>query len=172
MRFDRSGTAAGVSDASRMELTSGLNHVAIVTGDLDRLVGFYADVFEASLVADEPTPFGRVGIVRLGPGIALNLFEIADAEHGTASPAMFERGHVDHFGLSASDPESFWELHRRLVARGCTTGDVTDFGPVIGFDFTDPDGMTCEVDLVLDPTLAGNHPPKPYAGSAQLADHN
>jgi hypothetical protein len=72
----------------------------------------------------------------------------------------------------ASDDESFWELHRRLVERSCTTGDVSDFGPVIGFDFTDPDGMTCEVDLVLDPTLAGNHPPQPYAATARLAGHN
>lgn len=155
-----------------MGLTSGLNHVALITNDLDRLTGFYADVFDASVVAVDTTPFGRIGIVRLGPGIALNVFEIADNKHGTGSPAMFGRGHVDHFAINASDDKSFWELHRRLVQRSCTTGDVSDFGPVIGFDFTDPDGMTCEVDLVLDPTLAGNHPPQPYAETARLADHN
>jgi catechol 2,3-dioxygenase-like lactoylglutathione lyase family enzyme len=155
-----------------MNLTSGLNHVAVVTHDLDRLTDFYAEVFGASVVAVDATPFGRIGIVRLGPGIALNLFEIADNAQPTGSPAMFERGHVDHFGINAVDDESFWELHRRLVELGCTTGDVNDFGPVIGFDFTDPDGTTCEVDLVLDPTLAGCHPPQRYAGAARLAEQS
>jgi catechol 2,3-dioxygenase-like lactoylglutathione lyase family enzyme len=155
-----------------MDLTSGINHVAIVTHDLDRLTAFYTEVFGGSVVAVDATPFGRIGIVRLGPGIALNLFETADNEHQTESPVMFGRGHVDHFGINAIDDQSFWELHRRLVERGCATGDVNDFGPVIGFDFTDPDGMTCEVDLVLDPTLAGSHSPQRYAGTARLADQS
>ena len=58
---------------------------------------------------------------------------------------------------------AFWELHNRLVAGGDSAGEVTDFGPVIGLDFTDPDGMACELNLILDPTLAGGHPhPSPF----------
>ena len=80
---------------------------------------------------------------------------------------MFDRGHLDHFGLEVTDVDTFWALHDRLVAEGHSTGEVTDFGPIIGFDFTDPDGMQCEVNLVLDPTLAGGHAPQPYASAAR-----
>ena len=90
------------------------------------------------------------------------MFEIPDNPNVTGRPEMFERGHIDHFGIAASDADSFWSLRERLVTGGHSSGEVTDFGPIIGFDFTDPDGMTAEVDLVLDPALAGGHEPRPY----------
>lgn len=145
-----------------MALVQGFNHVAVVTGDIDRLAGFYTAVFDAPLVQVEDTPFGRFGVVRLGAGVAVNIFEIAGNDHTAGRPTMFDRGHVDHFGIDVTDEASFNELRDRLVAGGHSTGEITDFGPVIGFDFTDPDGMVCQVNLVLDPTLAGGHPPARY----------
>ena len=150
-----------------MTLVRGLSHVAIVTADLDRLAGFYVDLFGATLVQVEHTPFGRIGIVRLGPGSGLNLFEIAGNEHAAGLPTMFDRGHLDHFGFDVADAAEFWELRDRLIAGGHSTGDVTDFGPIIGLDFIDPDGMACEVNLILDPTLAAGHPPIPYDVSSR-----
>ena len=145
-----------------MALVKGITHTAVVTGDLDRLVAFYNEMFETTLIELEETPFGRVGIVRLGAGSALNFFEIDGNEHVAGQPVMFDRGHIDHFGLAVTDSDAFWSLRDRLVERGHSNGDVTDFGPVLGFDFIDPDGMTCEVNLVLDPELAGGHAPEPY----------
>ncbi len=145
-----------------MALVQGINHVAVVTADLDRFAAFYCGIFEAELVDVDEAPFGRVAIIRLGRGTAMNVFEVADSKHAAGLPTMFGRGHIDHFGIDVIDSESFWRLRERLVAGGHSTGEVIDFGPVIGFDFSDPDGMTCEVDLVLDPTLAGGHPPAPY----------
>jgi len=150
-----------------MPLVKGISHVAVMTADLDRSAAFYCDVFGASLVEQEDTPFGRVGIIRLGAGSGLNLFEVTGNAHAAGQPTMFDRGHLDHFGLEVADVDAFWALHDRLVAEGHSTGEVTDFGPVIGFDFTDPDGMRCEVNLVLDPTLAGGHAPQPYASAAR-----
>ena len=145
-----------------MTLVRGISHVTIVTADLDRLASFYVDLFDATLVQVDDTPFGRIGIVRLGAGNGLNLFEIAGNEHVAGLPTMFDRGHLDHFGLEVADAAEFWELRDRLIAGGHSAGDVTDFGPVIGLDFIDPDGMACEVNLILDPTLAAGHPPIPY----------
>jgi catechol 2,3-dioxygenase-like lactoylglutathione lyase family enzyme len=143
-------------------LVGGISHVAIVTTDLDRLASFYVDLFDATVVQVDDTPFGRVGIVRLGSGTGLNLFEITDNDHAAGLPTMFDRGHLDHLGLDVADDAAFWTLRDRLIAGGHSTGDVTDFGPVIGLDFTDPDGMVGEVNLVLDATLTGSHPPIPY----------
>ena len=145
-----------------MTLVRGLSHVAIVTTDLDRLAIFYVDLFDATVVQVDDTPFGRVGIVRLGAGTGLNLFEITDNRHAAGLPTMFDRGHLDHLGLDVADADAFWTLRDLLIAGGHSTGDVTDFGPVIGLDFTDHDGMVGEVNLVLDPTLADSHPPIPY----------
>lgn len=146
-----------------MGLVQGFNHVAVVTGDIDRLAGFYNAVFDATLVQVEDVGFGRFGVVRLGDGVAVNLFEIAGNDHTTGRPTMFDRGHIDHFGIDVTDEASFFELRDRLVAGGHSSGEITDFGPLLGLMFTDPDGTDCEISLVLDPTLAGGRPPSRYA---------
>lgn len=145
-----------------MPLVQGINHAAVVTGDLDRLAAFYCEMFDVPLVLVDDTPFGRIGIVKLGPGVGLNLFEIAGNEHATGLPTMFGRGHLDHLGVQVTDRAAFDELRSRLVGGGYSTGEISDFGPVIGFEFTDPDGMHVDVDLVLDPDLTGAHEPRPY----------
>ncbi len=58
---------------------------------------------------------------------------------------MFQRSRLDHFGLLAPDREAFWTLHQRVLTAGAGTGEVTDFGPMWSFSFTDPDGMAAEV---------------------------
>jgi catechol 2,3-dioxygenase-like lactoylglutathione lyase family enzyme len=44
-------------------LTSGINHVAILTEDVDRFCAFYADVFGATVVFAETTPAFRHAIL-------------------------------------------------------------------------------------------------------------
>jgi len=151
-----------------MPLVQGINHVAIVTADLDRLATFYCATFQVPLVQVDDTPLGRIDIIGVGDGIALNLFEIAASDHATGRPTMFDRGHIDHLGLGVTDEAAFATLRDRLVASGHSTGEITDFGPVLGFDFIDPDGMTVEINLVLDPNLAGGHPPPAYESTPTL----
>ena len=71
-----------------MTLVRGISHVAIVTADLDRLARFYVDLFDAIAVQVDDTPFGRIGIVRLGAGTSLNLFDIAGG-HSTGDVTDF-----------------------------------------------------------------------------------
>jgi catechol 2,3-dioxygenase-like lactoylglutathione lyase family enzyme len=150
-----------------MEPVNGFSHIALVTADLDRLAAFYIDIFGAELVQVDDVPgTGRIGIVRVGGGVAMNLFEVPSSDHTAGRPTMFGRGHVDHFGVTATDEASFHELRRRLVERGCSDGAIVAFGPVIGFDCTDPDGMTVEVNLILDPTWRDGHEPRPYPETA------
>ena len=150
-----------------MNPLDGLSHVAVVSADLDRLARFYVEVFDATLRQVEELPTGRLGIVRLADGAGLNIFELAAGDlHVAGLPAIFARGHIDHVGLRARDAATFWALRDRLVAGGHSTGEVADFGPVLGLDFTDPDGMVCELNLVLDPSLSGGHAPVPAARPA------
>ncbi len=42
-----------------MVLTDGLNHVAILTGDMDRFIDFYSRMFEAEVAHDRVVREGR-----------------------------------------------------------------------------------------------------------------
>lgn len=127
-------------------LTSGLEHLAVVTRDADALHCFYRDVFDAEVVRDDRLPDGgRLSFVRLGETFELNVFELSHGSAGTDAGTMFHRGRLDHFGLRARDMAAFTELRRRLVEAGASDGFVTDFGPVLSVFFRDPDGIEAEV---------------------------
>jgi catechol 2,3-dioxygenase-like lactoylglutathione lyase family enzyme len=146
-----------------MTLLSGVNHVAVLTGDLDRFVDFYTSVFELDVVFTETTPAFRHAILRTGPTSWLHPAEVTGNPHGAAVPAMFERGHLDHLAVAAASDEAFEELRRRLVARGVCDGSVDDLGAFRSLWFEDPDGMRGELVVIIDTALGGIHEPRPYA---------
>ena len=127
-------------------LLDGVNHVAILTSDTDRLHAFYQEVFDATIGADqEMGPGGRLSFVHIGPHSELNVFQLDGNTEAERQVPMFERGRIDHMGLQASSIESFDEIRRRLMARGATDGFVTDFGPILSLFFIGPDGLEGEV---------------------------
>ncbi len=144
-----------------MQLLDGINHVAIMTEDLDRFTAFYSEVLKASLVFEETTPQFRHAIVSVGGGGVLHAVQAAGNPHARASSAMTDRGHLDHLALNVPSREAFDEVRRRLVDRGASDGAVSDLGPKLSLWFVDPDGMHIEVDWVRDPSLQGFHAPRP-----------
>jgi catechol 2,3-dioxygenase-like lactoylglutathione lyase family enzyme len=129
-------------------LLNGLNHVAILTNDTERLHAFYQEVFDAPVLRDGPEtddPDFRMSIIHLGPLSELNVFQIrgnTEADHQTP---MFGRGRIDHLALQAGSIEAFDAIRDRLMQRGASDGFVTDFGPILSVFFRDPDGLECEV---------------------------
>ena len=128
-------------------LTSGMDHVATITNDGDRLTAFYTDVFGATVERDGPEfPGGpRMIILNLGPATELNVFEIDDNDQADTQTPMFGRGRIDHIGLRAADLESFEQIRENLMRVGASDGTVTEFGRKISIFFRDPDQMECEV---------------------------
>jgi catechol 2,3-dioxygenase-like lactoylglutathione lyase family enzyme len=150
-----------------MSHLTGLNHVAVVTADLDRFVAFYTRVFGMEEVFREDAPGLRHAILRIDDGSSwLHPAEIPGNEHGTAIPQMFSRGHLDHLALTARTRDSFEALRARLVESGASDGRVEDLGAVHSLWFQDPDGMRGELTLLVDHTLEGIHAPRPLTGSA------
>ena len=127
-------------------LLDGVNHVAVLTKDTDRLHAFYRDMFDATVSHDERPEDGmRLSFIDLGPHTELNVFELtgnAQADHQTP---MFGRGRLDHMGLQAASLDAFTVIRDRLIGCGATDGFVTDFGPILSLFFTDPDGLEGEV---------------------------
>jgi catechol 2,3-dioxygenase-like lactoylglutathione lyase family enzyme len=132
-------------------LLDGVNHVAILTKDTDRLHQFYREVFDATIGGDmRPDDSVRLSFIDIGEGRELNVFELTDNEEADRQTPMFGRGRIDHLGLQAASLEAFELIRERLMARGSCDEFVTDFGPVLSLFFTDPDGLEGEV-LVPNP---------------------
>ena len=152
-----------------MSLVTGINHVAVLTQDLERFLAFYREVFEMQLLFEETTPAFRHAILRSGPTSWLHPASLSDNPHGAALPQMFQRGHLDHLALTASSPQAFDVARERLVARGASTGAVEDLGAFHAVWFRDPDGMQGELCLIVDPELQGFHAPRPVASGPGLS---
>jgi catechol 2,3-dioxygenase-like lactoylglutathione lyase family enzyme len=148
-----------------MKLVDGLNHVAILTADLDRFVGFYTSIFEMQVVFEEETPAFRHAILKAGEGAWIHPAEVQGNVHADALPEMFARGHIDHLALRAPTRDAFTEIRARLMAADATTGTVEDLGAMHSLWFRDPDGMRGEVCLVVDAALRSFHAPEPLAAT-------
>jgi catechol 2,3-dioxygenase-like lactoylglutathione lyase family enzyme len=144
-----------------MDLVSGVNHVAVLTADLDRFVDFYTGVFGLERVFSETTPAFRHAILRTGRESWLHPAEIPGNAHAAAIPAMFRRGHIDHVSLTAASQSSFEEICARLAERGARRGDVEDLGAFHSIWFEDPDGMRAELVVIVNAALEGIHAPRP-----------
>ncbi len=130
-----------------MPLTTGINHVALLTQDIDAFIGFYVEVFDAEVLFDIDEDGLRHAAVGVGGGAALHAFTFPDSPHAAASPEMFNRGHLDHVAINVADEDALDEARRRLVERKASDGAVTDFGALKSISFRDPDGLEAEVAL-------------------------
>ena len=141
-------------------LLDGINHVALLTSDTDRLVRFYAEVFDAGVASRQTEPGFSLTIIDVGPHSELNVFEIDGNDQAHHQAPMFGRGRLDHLGLQAASLEAFEEIRRRLIQRGAADEFVTDFGPVLSVFFADPDGLEGEVCVTNPDAVPGvSNPP-------------
>jgi len=140
-----------IEEAASVGLLSGLNHIATITNDTDRLHRFYVDVFDAVIDRDDKSdPDMRLSTIKIGPTTEFNVFEITNNNQANIQTPSFGRGRLDHFGLQAVSLESFELARDRLIAAGAADRFVTDFGPWLSLFFRDPDQMECEL-LVSNP---------------------
>ena len=127
-------------------LLNGFNHVAILTADTERFVGFYQDVFDATVDGElRPDEGMRLTFVKVGPEAEFNVFEVDGNAEAARQTPMFGRGRLDHLALQAASVDAFDVIRDRLVALGASDGFVTDFGPILSLFFRDPDGLEAEV---------------------------
>ena len=132
----------------RMALTTGFNHVATLTTDMDLTVRFYEEAFEATvtfeIVRSDDHPWMK--IVDLGGGAALNIFEVPAEEIIGQRRRQGGRGAIDHFALAVASFADLELVKTRLAAAGAQeVGDIQRLGSEWSLFFRDPDGMELEV---------------------------
>lgn len=130
-----------------MPVTCGINHIATMTADLDRLVRFYTEAFEATvtfeMAATDDHP--RMVVLDLGGGGALNVFEVPEEKIVGSRSTMGGRGPIDHFGIAVDSHATLAGLRERMVAAGAELGEIQRLGGEWSLFFRDPDGMELEV---------------------------
>jgi catechol 2,3-dioxygenase-like lactoylglutathione lyase family enzyme len=145
------------SPASEQPHWRGINHLALITGDMDATVRFYHGVLGARLVATIATPQFRHYFFEFGAQNTLAFFEYHGVPlEGFAKPAGVPDPRAvqfDHLSFNLPDEDALLDLRRRLKAAECEVTDVVDHGFIRSIYFTDPNGIALEASWwVLDAT--------------------
>ncbi len=137
-----------VNDNLERPCWRGVNHLALVTDDMDATVRFYHGVLGARLIATLSVPAFRHYFFEIGPQNAIAFFEYYDIElatfskpAGVADPRAIQ---FDHLSLNLPDEEALHHLQRRLKEAGCEVTDVVDHDIFHSIYFTDPNGIALE----------------------------
>ena len=146
-----------MADNSEQPRWRGVNHLALVTTDMDATTRFYHGVLGAQLVATIATPEFRHYFFKIGAENTIAFFEYHGAElQRFAKPAgVPDRRAIqfDHLSLNLPDERALESLRSRLKRFGCEVTDVVDHGMMRSIYFTDPNGIALEASWwVIDAT--------------------
>jgi catechol 2,3-dioxygenase-like lactoylglutathione lyase family enzyme len=126
----------------------GINHLALITPDMDATVRFYHGVLGARLVAHLGTASFRHYFFEIGPGNTVAFFEYRNlAITPFAKPAGVPDPRAvqfDHVSFNVADEQALLNLRARLKAAGSEVTDVVDHGFIHSIYFTDPAGIALE----------------------------
>lgn len=130
----------------------GINHLALVTPDMDATVRFYAGVLDMPLVMTLMAGPMRHYFFEMSPHNTVAFFEVAGAEtfqKAAGSPAPHPV-QLDHLSFDVPDLESLDVLRRRLLAAGSDVTEVVDHDVMKSVYFTDPNGIALEASVWIE----------------------
>lgn len=129
-------------------ISTGFNHVATLTTDMDVTVGFYERVFDAvvTFTMEKTDDHPYMKIVDLGGGGSLNIFEVAPEDMIGERRRQGGRGAIDHYAVAVADRATLELVAERMQAAGAQeVGEIQQLGSELSLFFRDPDGMELEV---------------------------
>ena len=149
----------------------GINHLALVTNDMDATVRFYHGTLGARLVATIGAPGFRHYFFEFGPQCTVAFFEYTDSKtvpFEKAAGVPDERAaQFDHLSFNLPDEDALLELRSRLKSADCEVTDVVDHDFIHSIYFSDPNGIALEASWwVVDATGR----PADYADARLFAD--
>jgi catechol 2,3-dioxygenase-like lactoylglutathione lyase family enzyme len=147
---------------------NGINHLAMVTGDMDATIRFWRDLLGMRLVVGIGRPGYRHYFFEISPTDMIAFFEWPgvepgpDKDHGAPVAGKVVFDHVS-FGLESE--EHLWELKEKLEAAGCWVSEVVDHGFIHSLYSFDPNNIPIEFSYPLrgeevrnNPVMADNAP--------------
>ncbi len=124
----------------------GVNHLALVTPDMDATVRFYHGVLGMPLVTTLMAGPMRHYFFEIAPGNTVAFFEVVDAEtfdKGAGGPAPHPV-QLDHLSFNLADEDALAQLQSRIKAAGSEVTEIVDHGVMKSVYFTDPNGIALE----------------------------
>jgi catechol 2,3-dioxygenase-like lactoylglutathione lyase family enzyme len=115
--------------------------------DIDRIVKFYTDAFDAKVTFEMAArnDHPRMVILDLGGAAALNVFEVRETDIIGDRRRQGGRGAIDHYGLAVDALATPEATRDRLRELGADTGEIQQLGSEWSLFFRDLDGMVLEV---------------------------
>ncbi len=147
---------------------TGINHLAMATGNMDATIRFWRDLLGLRLVAGLGRPGYRHYFFEISPQDMIAFFEwdgvapIPEKDHGVPvkGPYVF-----DHVSLGVRDRDDLWEIKDRLDAAGFWASEIIDHGFIFSLYSFDPNGIAIEfscpvpgVDVRAHPAMADKRP--------------
>jgi catechol 2,3-dioxygenase-like lactoylglutathione lyase family enzyme len=124
----------------------GINHLALVTPDMDATVRFYAGVLGMRLTATLMAGPMRHYFFEMADGNTVAFFEVEGMEtFAKAAGAPGGRAiQLDHLSFNVPDEHALEMLRKRLLAADCEVTTVVDHEIMRSIYFTDPNGIALE----------------------------
>lgn len=147
---------------------NGINHLAMVTGDMDKTIRFWRDLLGMRLVAGLGRPGYRHYFFQISGNDLIAFFEwpgvkpIEEKDHGrlVTGPVVF-----DHISFGVEIEEDLWEIKDRLTAADIWVTEVIDHGFIHSIYAFDPNGIPIEfshnvegIDIRKNPVMADSAP--------------
>jgi catechol 2,3-dioxygenase-like lactoylglutathione lyase family enzyme len=161
---------------------TGINHLALATGDMERTILFWRDLLGLRIVAGLGGKGYRQYFFELSGNDLIAFFEWPgvqpvpekDAGRPVSGPFAF-----DHVALGVENADQLWELKDRLNAADIFVSEVIDQGFVHSIYTFDPNGIAVEIsycvpelDIRADPIMADPAPAAAvHDGLAPCPDH-
>lgn len=147
---------------------TGINHLALATGDMDATIRYWRDLLGLRLVAGLGHPGYRHYFFELTKQDMLAFFEWPgvtpgpDKDHGAPVKGPFT---FDHISLGVERQADLWDLRDRLDSAGFWVSEVVDHGFIHSLYSFDPNNIPVEfsarvpgVDLSAHPVMADSQP--------------
>jgi catechol 2,3-dioxygenase-like lactoylglutathione lyase family enzyme len=144
----------------------GINHLALITPDMDQTVRFYRDILGLPLVGALGTPTFRHYFFDLGNHNTIAFFEyVGVTDIGEEKPAGIaaEGRQFDHLSFNVASEADMLALAERLRGHGVEVTRVVDHDFIQSIYFTDPAGISLEAsywvrDITEQPSLKDPNP--------------
>jgi len=124
----------------------GVNHLALVTPDMDATVRFYHGVLGMPLVATLMAGPQRHYFFKIDEANTVAFFERQGMET-FRKPAGWPTRHplqFDHLSFNLADRQALLDMQQRLRDAGTEVTEVIDHGMIKSIYFTDPTGIALE----------------------------
>ncbi len=122
--------------------TTGIDHVAVNTDDMEATLRFYCGILGMRLARTSRTGDGRRHYnVEIGGGNAFAFFD------GAERPTDAIPQYLNHFALPVATESEFDEAYKSLQEHGVDVTEIIERGYGKTFYFHDPNGIRLQIEL-------------------------